>query len=273
MILRADHISVSFRKERQRKLFGQERQQVLNDVSLTLRRGECLGLVGESGSGKSTLGRVLCGLLKPESGSVWVDGVDLYARGARKERRENGRRIGVVFQDYTTSVNPRFRVRDIIGEALRSLKKRGEERFDHERETTGLLERVGLPESFVGRYPHELSGGQLQRVCIARTVATKPEIIVLDEAVSSLDASSQAQVMDLLIRLRQEYGFSYLFITHDLTAVTYMCDRVAFFKDGAILEQVESVDSLSSVESGYARKLLTSVIGIGDVWGCKYRAS
>ena len=264
MILQADRINVSFRKERQEKLFGRERQQVVKDVSLTLRRGECLGLVGESGSGKSTLGRVLCGLLKPDSGSVLVNGTDLYGRTARK--KTNGHRISIVFQDYTTSVNPRFRVRDIIGEALRALRKDGEKDSDPERRTAELLEQVGLPENFGRRYPHELSGGQLQRVCIARTVATKPEIIVLDEAVSSLDASTQTQVMDLLIRLRQTYGFSYFFITHDLTTVTYMCDRVVFFKNGAIQEQVESMDSLSRVGNEYAKKLLASVIGVEGMW-------
>lgn len=254
MFLRAENISVGFRKENQKSLFGRERQQVLKNVSLELRDGECLALVGESGSGKSTLGRVLSGLLKPNGGKVLIDGVDMYTR------LHGRRKISIVFQDYTTSVNPRFRVRDIIMESIRALKLSGEPCFDTGARTREFLEQVGLSEDYAARYPHELSGGQLQRVCIARAIATKPEMILLDEAISSLDASTQTQVMDLLIRLRQEHGFSYFFITHDLTAVTYMCDRVIFLHEGQITERVDNIEKLPLVKDDYAKKLLGSVV-------------
>ena len=268
MILRAEGIGVSFRKERQKGLFGRERQTVLADVSLHLEKGECLALVGESGSGKSTLGRVLCGLLKPDSGKVLIDGTDLYGRHSAEERRRLRHKVGIVFQDYTTSVNPRFRVRDIVGESLRAVSGSGGKGLDAGKRTAELLEQVGLPAAFAGRYPHELSGGQLQRVCIARAIAIRPDMLVLDEAVSSLDASTQTQVMDLLMDLRRECGLSYFFITHDLTTVTYMCDRVMFFNGGRVVEEVRSIDGLPDVENEYARRLLDSVIEIGEAGAC-----
>ena len=266
MILRAENLEVSFRKERQTRLFGRERQPVVRNVSLEIARGESLALVGESGSGKSTLGRVLCGLQKPERGRVLIDGLDLYRRQTAAGRWRLRHKISIVFQDYTTSVNPRFRVREIVGESLRALALTGRP-VDAERRTEELLEMVGLSRAYMDRYPHELSGGQLQRVCIARAVAVEPELIVLDEAISSLDASTQVQVMDLLIDLRDAQRFSYFFITHDLTAVTYMCDRVAFFENGEIVETVEDMSRLPWVENEYARRLLGSVIGIEGMEG------
>lgn len=262
MILNVENVCASFRKERQKKLFGRDRQQVLNSVSLKIAPGESLALVGESGSGKSTLGRVVSGLLKPDSGQVAMDGLDIYAAG--KKANDNLRnRISIVFQDYTTSVNPRFRVGDIVGESLRVLFRAGRiGKGSRRSQIEDLLEQVGLPADYAARFPHELSGGQLQRVCIARAVAVKPELIVLDEAISSLDASTQTQVMDLLSELRRQHGFSYLFITHDLTAVTYMCDRVIFFKRGEIVETVDDVNNLPYVQNEYARHLLDSVIEV-----------
>jgi nickel transport system ATP-binding protein len=256
LFLQAENITVSFRKENQKRLFGRERQQVLKNVSLELRDGECLALVGESGSGKSTLGRVLSALLKPNDGKVLIDGVDMYANS----NKHGLRKISIVFQDYTTSVNPRFRVRDILAEPIRVLKLSGEPCSNVRARTAELLEQVGLSEDYGARYPHELSGGQLQRVCIARAVATKPEMILLDEAISSLDASTQTQVMDLLIRLRREHGFSYFFITHDLMAVTYMCDKVIFLHEGKITERVDGTRELPFVKDDYAKKLLASVV-------------
>lgn len=268
MILRVQDVCVSFRKERQERLFGRERQQVLKGVSFELAQGESLALVGESGSGKSTLGRVICGLLKPDGGSATMDGLDIYARRTQEQEARLRNRISVVFQDYTTSVNPRFRVGDIIGESLRVLAKSGRAGKPWREEVESLLDQVGLPASYAARFPHELSGGQLQRVCIARAVAVKPELIVLDEAISSLDASTQTQVMDLLLHLRRLHGFSYFFITHDLTAVTYMCDRVLFFHGGNIVETVDDIGGLPHVRNEYARRLLDAVIRIDAEKAC-----
>lgn len=136
-------------------------------------------------------------------------------------------------------------------------------RMDRRARTCELLEQVGLPAAFISRYPHELSGGQLQRVCIARALAIRPRILLLDEAISSLDASTQVQIMDLLIGLRRDLGLSYLFITHDLTSITYLCDRVVFINDGTIVEQVDDIRRIAMIRNDYARKLLESVMGIG----------
>lgn len=262
MLLEAKNIFVSFKKENQTSFFGKERQKVVKDVSISLKKGECLGIIGESGSGKSTFGKTLIGLLTPDKGDVTVKGISLYGKSSRDEKRKVKQAVSVVFQDYTSSANPRFRIKDIIGESLRVIEKRENIKIDKKKRTEELLELVGLNKNFIDRYPHELSGGQLQRVCIARAIATNPEIILLDEAISSLDASTQTQVMDLLKNLQKEFGFSYIFITHDLPSVTYMCDRVIFFYDGKIVEQVDDIYMLSEVKSSYAAKLLHSILEI-----------
>ncbi len=265
MLLDAQDIRVSFRKENQKKLFGNEYQEILHGLSLSIEEGECVGIIGESGSGKSTFGRVVAGLLEPNAGRVRLDGMPLYGRRTPEERRATMRKISIVFQDYTTSANPRFRVASILGESFRALRLGGENisKADERRTAIELLERVGLNESFLTRYPHELSGGQLQRVCIARAVALKPRLLLLDEAISSLDAATQIQVMDLLKDMRAEQGLSYLFITHDLTAITYFCDRVRFMHNGNFVEAVDDMRQIGAIKNAYARDLLNAVMGIG----------
>ena len=256
-MLELKNIHVSFRSERQDKIFGHTRQQVLFDVSLAVKEGTCLGILGESGSGKSTMGRVLCGLLKPDSGEAVLDGVSVYASRAGRRNLQN--KLSIVFQDYTTSANPRFRIRDIIGEGLTVQERREGKKLDRKAETSRLLELVGLPADFADRFPHELSGGQLQRVCIARAVACKPEIILFDEAISSLDAHTQVQVMDLLRELKDRLGLTYIFITHDLTSITYLCDDVLFLYQGRVTENLP-VERISETKDEYARKLLESIV-------------
>lgn len=265
MLLDAQDIRVSFRKENQKKLFGNEYQEILHGLSLSIEEGECVGIIGESGSGKSTFGRVVAGLLEPNAGRVRLDGMPLYGRRTPEERRATMRKISIVFQDYTTSANPRFRVASILGESFRALRLGGENisKADERRTAIELLERVGLNESFLTRYPHELSGGQLQRVCIARAVALKPRLLLLDEAISSLDAATQIQVMDLLKDMRAERGLSYLFITHDLTAITYFCDRVRFMHNGNFVEAVDDMRQIGAIKNAYARDLLNAVMRIG----------
>lgn len=256
-MLEMNNINVSFRSERQDKIFGHTRQQVLFDVSFKVKNGTCLGILGESGSGKSTIGRVLCGLLKPDSGEAVIDGVSVYA--TRRGRKTLQNKLSVVFQDYTTSANPRFRVKDIIGEGLTVRERREGVRLDRGKETAEILELVGIPAEFAGRFPHELSGGQLQRVCIARAVACKPEVILFDEAISSLDAHTQVQVMDLLRELKTKLGLTYIFITHDLTSITYLCDDVLFLYQGKVSEYLP-VERISETKDEYARKLLESIV-------------
>lgn len=256
-MLELKNINVSFRSERQDKIFSHTRQQVLFDVSLAVKEGTCLGILGESGSGKSTMGRVLCGLLKPDSGEAVLDGVSVYA--SRVGRRNLQNKLSIVFQDYTTSANPRFRIRDIIGEGLTVQERREGKKLDRKAETSRLLELVGLPADFADRFPHELSGGQLQRVCIARAVACKPEIILFDEAISSLDAHTQVQVMDLLRELKDRLGLTYIFITHDLTSITYLCDDVLFLYQGRVTENLPA-ERIGETKDEYARKLLESIV-------------
>lgn len=256
-MLEVNNVCVSFRSERQEKIFGTTRNQVLFDVSLKVSQGTCLGILGESGSGKSTLGRVICGLLKPDTGEVKIQDLSVYA--SRNGRKNLQKRLSVVFQDYTTSANPRFRVKEIIAEGLAARERNQKIRLDRLEETNRLLELVGLDPSYANRYPHELSGGQLQRVCIARAVACQPEIILFDEAISSLDAHTQVQIMDLLHDLKEKLGLTYIFITHDLTSVTYLCDDVLFLYHGRITEHIP-VSRIAETKDNYARKLLASII-------------
>ena len=256
-MLEVNNVCVSFRSERQEKIFGTARNQVLFDVSLKVSQGTCLGILGESGSGKSTLGRVICGLLKPDTGEVKIQDVSVYA--SRNGRKNLQKRLSVVFQDYTTSANPRFRVKEIIAEGLAARERNQKIRLNRLEEINRLLELVGLNSSYANRYPHELSGGQLQRVCIARAVACQPEIILFDEAISSLDAHTQIQIMDLLHDLKEKLGLTYIFITHDLTSVTYLCDDVLFLYHGIITEHIP-VSRIAETKDDYARKLLASII-------------
>ena len=256
-MLKLDKICVSFRSERQDKIFGHTKQQILFDVSVEVKKGTCLGILGESGSGKSTMGRVLCGLLKPDSGNVLINDVPVYA--SKSGRRELQNKLSIVFQDYTTSANPRFRVRDILKEGLYVRQRKEQIRLDQEKEINRLLELVGLSPDFAERFPHELSGGQLQRVCIARAIACNPEIILFDEAISSLDAHTQVQIMDLLLELKEKLSLTYIFITHDLTSITYFCDDVLFLYQGHVTEHL-SVKRINETKDTYAKKLLESIV-------------
>ncbi|MDO4267074.1 MAG: dipeptide/oligopeptide/nickel ABC transporter ATP-binding protein [Eubacteriales bacterium] len=256
-MIELSHINVSFRSERQEKIFGVTRVPVLKDISLRIPEGQCLGILGESGSGKSTLGRVLCGLLKPDQGEVTVDGLSVY--GSKQGKKLLRNKLSVVFQDYTTSANPRFRVQDVLMEGIRAAERKNGKTERIQERLEQLLEQVGLDSSYLKRFPHELSGGQLQRVCIARAVACEPEVILFDEAISSLDAHTQVQIMDLLQELKEKLKLTYVFITHDLTSVTYLCDEVLFLYKGRVTEHLP-VERLAETKDEYAKKLLKAII-------------
>jgi oligopeptide/dipeptide ABC transporter ATP-binding protein len=207
--------------------------QAVNDVSLTVSPGEVLGLVGESGSGKTTTGRAILRLLRPTSGTVRFDGVDItdLDRAAMRPLR---RRMQMIFQDPYSSLNPRLKVRDIIKEAL-VIHGIGTVR-DRDERVAAMLSRVGLAADAMERYPHEFSGGQRQRIGIARALAVDPDFVVADEPVSALDVSVQAQVLNLLLDLQQSLGLAMLFIAHDLSVVQYVSDRVVVMYLGRVME-------------------------------------
>ena len=211
-------------------------------------------IIGESGSGKSTLGRLLIGFEKPDSGEIKFQDKDIHKEANQISRKE----LSIVFQDYFSSVNPRFKVADIIAEPLKLNTNLSSS--DLRKELEKLIVDVGLKVEFLDRYAHELSGGQLQRVCIARAISTKPKFIMLDEAVSSLDISTQVEILNLLQELKKSYSLSYIFVTHDLLTLTYICDSVIFFKEGRIVEKVDSLEKLCEVKDDYSKALLDAVI-------------
>ncbi len=233
-------------------LLSKKRQQVLKNVSFECRNGECLGIIGESGSGKSTLGRMILGIEKPDHGTVLFEGKNVMDRRVRLGA------ISAVFQDYKSSINPFFTVEEAIMEPL---KVQTRTQIENHNKINILLNQVGLDPSYKRKYPHELSGGEVQRVCIARAISTEPKCILLDEAISSLDVSVQIQVLNLLKELKENYNISYIFITHDIQAAAYICDRVIIFREGQIEEMVE-IERLKDVQSDYSRKLLKMLITV-----------
>ncbi|MBN8629328.1 MAG: ABC transporter ATP-binding protein [Rhodobacterales bacterium] len=230
--------------------------QAVSDVSFDIPRGSITGLVGESGSGKTTLGRTLLRLIEPTSGETRFDGTDLNAQneiGLRAMRR----RMQIIFQDPVSSLNPRLKVGDIIAEGL--VAHRVGTAADRRAKVLALLEEVGLRPDAANRYPHEFSGGQRQRIGIARALALDPEFIVADECVSALDVSIQAQILNLLLDLREKRNLTMLFIAHDLSAVEYLCDQIIVMYLGRIVEAGPSAPLYRQPQHPYSRALLSAI--------------
>ena len=231
--------------------------QAVTDVDLEVRSGSTVALVGESGCGKTTVGRSILRLETAQAGRVWFDGANLLELDADALHAVR-RQVQIVFPDPLASLNPRMRVRDVIAEGLHSFAIGADEAERTER-VDALMRRVQLDPAQMWRYPHEFSGGQRQRICIARALAVEPRLLICDEAVSALDVSIQAQILNLLRDLQQELGLAYLFITHDLGVVRYLADEVAVMYLGEIVESGPTEALFSSPRHPYTRGLLAAV--------------
>ena len=237
---------------------GTEQRAVVEDVSLSIEAGETLGLVGESGSGKTTLARMILGLVEPTQGSVRVDGIDV-ARASRAELHRLRRQMQPVFQDPYAALNPRMKVLEIVIEPLVIHGPEAGIRLDRaalRARAAELLAEVGLDEAVLGRYPHEFSGGQRQRINIARALALRPKLLILDEPVSSLDVSVGAQIVNLLRGLQREHGLTYLFISHSMPLVRYLSTRIAVMARGRLVETGEAEALCAHPQEAYTRQLI-----------------
>ena len=243
ILFRVEHVTRRYRLPRTR-LFGPRRTlTAVDDVSFELRREETLGVVGESGSGKTTLMKLLLGLETPDEGSV------TYLGGSLRHE------VQVVFQDPASALDPRMRVEQIITEPLRVLRIEG----DHRARLAELMDAVGLPRAYARRYPHEFSGGQRQRIAIARALAPRPRVLIGDEPVSALDVSVRAQILNLLEDLRVGFQLTLILVSHDLSVVRHMTDRVQVMQRGRVVEQGPTREVFRSPQHAYTRLLLESI--------------
>ncbi|SDJ10796.1 ABC transporter ATP-binding protein [Salimicrobium halophilum] len=229
--------------------------KAVDGLDFTVYKGETLGIVGESGCGKSTTGRLLMQLLDKTEGTIEFDGEDMSA-WSKKELNKRRKDFQMIFQDPYASLNPRMIVEEIIEEPMVAA---GMDKQERKERVTKLLDDVGIPDDYRKRYPHEFSGGQRQRIGIARALALKPKFIVADEPVAALDVSIQAQIINLLVDLQEEYGFTYLFIAHDLSVVQYISDRVGVMYLGKMVEMSESDELYENPLHPYTQALLSSV--------------
>ena len=253
ILLSVEHLTHSFPLGRHSAV------RALDDLSFQIRRGEIFGLVGESGSGKSTAARCIMGLCCPDSGSIFYQGVDLCdPRQRRANRRLLQTSRQMIFQDSSSSLNPRMRVCDIIAEPMR-IAHITPPRGSYREEAAFQMKYVGLDAAYLDQYPAELSGGQRQRVAIARALCMKPELLVADEPVASLDVSIQAQIINLFRHLQDEHGFTFLFIAHDLSMVEYLCDRVGVLYRGRLVEIAPAGELFANPLHPYTRALVSAM--------------
>lgn len=225
----------------------------LRDISVTMPAGSTVGVVGESGSGKSTLVRLLCGLLVPSKGSISFDGRSVKD-WLSEDRREFHRRNQIVFQSPASSLDPRLRIKTSLSEPTKALERRKPESS----ELRGWLRDVGLSGEVLSRYPHQLSGGQLQRIAVARALSVRPDVLYADEPTSALDVSVQAQVLNLLMGLKHRYGLTLVLVSHDLAVVARLCEQIIVMKDGQVIEAGETAAVMTDPKTAYTRTLVAA---------------
>lgn len=248
-----------------RKLTGRQKNVLtaVDRVSFSIEKGATYALVGESGSGKSTIAKMLAGVLLPSRGSVEVDGFDFNDPTlSQADRRAMRQRVQMVFQSPYASLNPRWKIGDILLEPIKAFDLIADQDGQNQR-VTELLEQVGMSARDRNKYPHEFSGGQRQRISIARALASRPEMIICDEPTSALDVSVQAQVLNLLKDLQQEFALTYLFISHDLAVISTMANRIGVLKDGQLVEEGETSSLLAAPRHDYTKMLLAAAPDIG----------
>lgn len=228
----------------------------VDGVTLEIEEGTTYGLVGESGSGKSTIGKTIVGLEKATGGEIIFEGTNVTKKRERKQIAYN-KDVQMIFQDSMSSLNPKKRVLDIIAEPIRNFERLSDQ--EEKKKVQGLLDIVGMPTDALYKYPHEFSGGQRQRLGVARAVATNPKLIIADEPVSALDLSVQAQVLNFMKRIQEEYNLSYLFISHDLGVVKHMCDNIAIMNHGRFVEIGTRDDIYNNPQHIYTKRLLSAI--------------
>lgn len=256
VLVEVNHLNVTYGS-------GKKAYEAVQDANFKIYKGETFGLVGESGSGKTTIGRAILRILPTSGGEILYKGQKINGRISRQLDRQIIKEIQMIFQDPQSSLDPRQQVKDIIMEPM-LFHKIAASRKEAEERCLALLERVGLRPEQANRYPHQFSGGQRQRIGIARALAVEPEFIIADEPVSALDVSIQAQILNLMMDLKDEFGFSYLFIAHDLSVVKYICDRLAVMYLGAIMEMGDKNTLFNNPVHPYTRLLFSAVPTVGE---------
>jgi len=254
-LVSVEHVTKRYALPREAVFRQKKLLTAVSDVSFSVEAGEVLGVVGESGSGKSTLSRMLVGLERPDSGTVWVDG-HRVSDLPRSRERDFRRTAQIVFQDPLSSLDPRMKIRTALLEPLRSLSIDG----DHEARVAELLDAVRLPAGAANKYPHEFSGGQRQRIAIARALAPRPELLIADEPVSALDLSVQAQILNLLLDLRDGFGLTVILVAHDLGVVHHLSDRVLVMKAGEVVESGTTEEVFEQPSHPYTQRLVASIL-------------
>ena len=254
VILKVENINKTYFKNEFLGFIKKPSTKAVSNVSFSLRKKEILGIVGESGSGKSTLIKCILGIEKVDTGSILYNNADLTSF-SKKEWRPFRKKIQIIFQDPYSSLNPKIKIGNAVKEALQVIKYRG----DKKKRVLELFDLVSIPRDFYKRYPFQLSGGQRQRICIARALAMESEILLCDESVSALDVSVQAQILNLLLDLRMKTGMSIIFITHDFSVVSYLCDRIIVMQDGSIVEEGNPDKILNSPTEEYTKNLINSI--------------